>query len=83
MGEDVGCLGDGVGLFRLIKDLMSKGSLLSLSELELELEVSLDREGLDMTVFSVSSAGWVSRFGEEGTCLASSLYWKGLEDLPG
>ena len=47
----MGCLGDGVGLFRLIKDLMSKGSLLSLSELELELEVSLDTEGLDMLVF--------------------------------
>ena len=46
----MGWRGDGVG-FRGIRDLMSKGSLLSLSELELELEVSLDTEGLDMLVF--------------------------------
>ena len=88
-GDEVGWRGDGVGLAPLNKVLISNydglassnSSLLSLSELELELEVSLDMEGLDSGGFSASSTGCGSRLGE-GICLASSLYWKGLRDPP-
>ena len=58
-GDEVGWRGDGVGLAPLNKVLRSNSdglvssnsSLLSLSDLELELEVSLDTEGLESNGF--------------------------------